>query len=44
MQKFAVTGFINGVWATITLVTIAECITTRAAAVGMLEITNIEKI
>lgn len=44
MKKYLVTGFINNVWCTVTIVTIAECITTRAAELGMTEITHIEGV
>ena len=44
MKTFAVTGFIHGVWSTITIKTIAGCVSIRAAQRGMTEITNIEEI
>jgi hypothetical protein len=42
MKTYKVTGFIHGVWSTITIKTIAECITARAAELGMTEVTYVE--
>lgn len=44
MKQFAVTGFVHGVWCTITVTTIYECVAMRAAQKGMTEITNIEEV
>ena len=44
MQTFNVTGFRYGVHCTITIKTIAECVTMRAAQQGMTEITHIEEV
>ena len=43
MQTYKVTGFINGVWSTITVKTIPDCISLRASERGMTVITNIEE-
>lgn len=44
MTTFRVTGFIHGVWSTITIKTIHDCVTMRAAERGMTEITHIEEV
>jgi coenzyme F420-reducing hydrogenase beta subunit len=45
MQMYNVTGFINGVWCTITIkTTYADSIVNKAMAKGMTEITNIEEV
>ncbi len=45
MKTFKVTGFNKyGVWCTITIKTIAECIPTRAAQLGMTEVTYFEEV
>lgn len=44
MQTFKVTGFIHGVWSTITIKTITDCVAMRAAECGMTEITHIEEV
>ena len=43
MKNYLVTGFIDNVWCTITIKTIPQCISTRAAERGMTEITHIEE-
>ena len=43
MKTFKVTGFIDGVWRSITIKTIPDCIALRAAERGMTVITNIEE-
>lgn len=45
MKKFRVTGFSKyGVWSTVEVNTIAECVPIRAAEKGIVEITNIEEV
>lgn len=44
MKKFRVSGYRYGVWCTITISTIYECIALRAAEKGMTTITNIEEM
>lgn len=43
MRKFNVTGFRYGVYCTITIATIPECVAMRAAERGMTEIIYIEE-
>lgn len=45
MQTFIITGFTkHGVWATIEIRTIKECVNLRAAEHGLVDITNICEI
>lgn len=44
MKNFNVTGFIYGVYCTVTIKTIVECVPIRAAEKGMTEILSIEEV
>ena len=45
MQTFIITGFTkHGVWATIEIRTIKECINIRAAERGLIDITNVHQV
>ncbi len=44
MKSFIVTGFTkSGVWSSVTVNTIRECVEQRAAEKGIVKITNIEE-
>lgn len=44
MKQYKITGFKNGVWSTMIIKTIPECIQMRAKENGFTEITNTEEV